>query len=237
MTARIATILAALALSLGGLIAAPAQAATCYYNALSTAYNTDWSKSYQKAGTRICYTETTPAGWVYAPVQDKYLHSAGPTQRPNMGGARGTWPRVVADRARRMAAAEGVTLQFARTDLSNRGCFWNNTPSGAYMGDGIGRGLIRLGNSGRASCNSDLAAVLTITAHELGHAWIDRRCGRTDPPMSGPRAAQRERVTSVLGYLHFQDEARALGGRVLREDGWTRNDIYRAQQLLAGNCG
>lgn len=236
---RIAAILAVLALSISGLVGAstPAQAVSCYYNSTSIAYRTDWSKSYQKAGSRICYTRTTSQGWRYDPTRDKYLHPAGPTSPQNWGGARGTWPRTVAARARRMAADLGVTLQFARTDLSGRGCFWNNTVSGAYQGDGVGRGLIRLGNSGRASCNSDLSRTLSTAAHELGHAWIDRRCGRTDPPMTGSTDAKQERVTSVLAYLNFQDEARTLGGRVLRGSDWTSNDYYRARQLLAGNCG
>jgi len=218
------------------LIAPPATAATltCYYNSTSTAYTETWQPSPIKAGRRVCYDRTTEMGWRHSPGLHKYVHPSGTRIVPNMGGAKGTWPRTVADRARRMASEHGpgAVVQFARVDLLGRGCFWNNTPSGTYAtGGGDGRGLIRLGNSGRASCNGDIDAVFDVLVHELGHAEMEQLC---PAGWDGPRAHD---VSSVLGYLTYRYTVREYGARIVRHPDWADADFWHARRVMNGNCG
>lgn len=234
---RILAAIATLAVGLGILTAAPAAAAetSCYYNAYRQAYTSTWSDApLTSLGRKVCYTETTSQGWRWSPDLGRYVHPHGPTLPPNMGGASGTYPRIVANRARAMARDEGVVLQFAYRDLAGRGCFWNNTSSAAYVGDGKGTGLVRMGNSNRASCNSNLNVTLSTVAHELAHAWIEKTCGTTGPPMATGRD-RVEDVTSALGYLHFDDEVAKYGGTIVKGS-YTPNDIWRAEQLISGRC-
>lgn len=236
---RILAAIATLAVSLGVLTAAPATAAEpetpCYYNTVREAYTSTWAPApLPSLGTKVCYTETTPQGWRWSPDLDRYVNPHGPTLPPNMGGASGTYPRIVANRARAMARDEGVVLQFAYRDLAGRGCFWNNTSSAAYVGDGKGTGFVRMGNSNRASCNSNLDVTLSTAAHELAHAFIEKTCGTTNPPMANGRD-RMEDVTSALGYLHFDDEVASYGGTITKGS-YTPNDIWRAEQLISGRC-
>jgi hypothetical protein len=238
MTRRALAFLAAMTLAtLAGITtAAPATAAEtpCYWNTVRQAFTETWVSAPVPLGTKVCYTETTAQGWRWSPDLGRYVHPAGPALAPNMGGASGTYPRIVANRARAMARDEGVVLQFAYRDLAGRGCFWNNTSSAAYIGDGQGTGFVRMGNSNRASCNGNLNVTLSSAAHELAHAWIEKTCGTTRPPMATGRD-RMEDVTSALGYMHFDDEVARWGGTIVRGT-YTGNDVWRAKQLLSGRC-
>lgn len=217
-------------------VAPSAEAATsCYWNVTREAYTADWRPSPIRLGSKVCYTQTTSQGWRWSPGLNKYVNPHGPTGAPNWGGRTGTWPRIVATRARLMARDEGVVLQFAHEDLVGRGCFWNGTSSAAYSGDTKGTGIIRMGNSGRPSCNDNLNVILSTVAHELGHAYIEKTCGTMNPPRAAG-GGRMEDVTSAVGYLHFADEVAKYGGRIVKGS-YTKGDIWRAKSLIAGKCG
>lgn len=228
--------LAGVALAVTALVipVSASQAATsCYWNTATQAYTSTWAEAPLRLGTKVCYTRSE-AGFRWSPGLDRYVHPAGPTSAPNWGGAEGTYPRAVANRTRAMARDAGVVLQFAQTDLAGRGCFWNGAASAAYIGDGKGTGFIRMGNSGRPSCNGKLSVTLSTAAHELAHAWIEKLCGTTNPPMA-TGGGRMEDVTSALGYLHFDDEVARYGGKIVKGT-YTSGDIHRAKQLISGRC-
>jgi hypothetical protein len=230
---RILILLTAIALTIGGTVAAaPANAATCttiwlatpsYEHKIDTGrWRCENLRDRTADGRFVAlhYRDGRFLDW-----QDDWAYTR---MRPHGGRVKST-----ADSIRALAARYDVNLQFADRDMRGRmGCYggFANSVSGTYQGSPRypGEGLIRIGTGTTTRCMNDRATALNVAKHEISHALIERICGTTDPPRVGDRS---EEVTSAYAMRYLGAGMNAGGYKP------NRSDMWQAGKIHGGWCG
>lgn len=230
---RILILITAIALTIGGTVAAaPANAATCTNVWLTT-------PSYDHkllAGTKRCvwFNDRTAEGWIRIHRLDNrdlrtidWLNPYNYTRIPPNNGLY----KPNADRARALAKKHNVRLQFAVSNVGGTvGCtaahYWqlSGTYSGSYRHPG--EGLVRIGTGTTSRCMRNQTDVMDTTRHELTHALIERLCP------DAPAEPRHENVTDAFAWKYLDATVRNPGGY-----GFTRSDLWRATKIHGGWCG